>query len=283
MIPWKSWSKLRLAALAPFVMLALVWGQDLDAYFEMAYQGQRARVAEALPELYRQHPNDGSVLFLEGLITEDGDAAVELFKRVVSLFPTSPHAPDALLKVGEYYYSRGLYVQASRYLKRIPVHYPRSNLVYQGIRLYLNALLVSGARDTALFYAQVFSRKYPEVEFDLEAGRAAGLPPAEAAAPPAVTTAPAPAESVVAPITQTQGGKGVRLQVGAFSVRKNAQRQQALLESLNYKVTIERRLHDDRALHLVMVEGFRSREDARLAGELLKDNYGIDFLVVSED
>ncbi|MEE9161465.1 MAG: SPOR domain-containing protein [Candidatus Neomarinimicrobiota bacterium] len=283
MIPWKTWSKLRLAALFPFLMLALAWGQDLDAYFELAYQGQRARVAEALPELYQQHPNDGSVLFLEGLITEDGDAAVDLFKRVTSLYPTGPHAPDALLKVGEYYYSRGLYVQAAQYLKRIPVHYPRSDLVYQGIRLYLNALLVSGARDTARFYAQVFSRKYPEVEFDLEAGRAAGLPPEKAAAPGTVVMAPAPAEPAAKPAAPAQRVKGIRLQVGAFSVRENAERQQALLESLNYKVAIERRVQNERALHLVMVEGFRSRDDARLAGELLKDNYGIDFLVVSED
>ena len=287
MIPWKHWSKPGLSATFPLWMLALVWGQDLDRYFELAYQGQREEVAAALPELYRQHPNDGSVLYLEGLITQEGDVAVELFKRVASLYPTSPRAPNALLKVGEYLYSRGLYMQAAKYLGRIPMHYPRSDLVYEGVRLYLNALLVSGSRDTALFYAQVFARKFPELDFDLESGRATapGKGALKYRAEPAVKQVPPAAES--RPPTQTAAQatprKGPRLQVGAFSVRTNAERQQALLESLNYRVKLVSRQQGGRTLHLVMVEGFKSREDAEMAGELLKDNYGIDYLVVSQD
>ena len=289
MIPWNTWSKSGVATLICLSLPSLAGGQDLEEYFNLAYQGQRGEVAAALPDLYRQHPNNGSVLFLEALITEDGEVAVEMYKRVASLYPTSPHAADALLKVGEYLYSRGLYGQASQYLKRIPVHYPRSELVYPGIRLYLNALLVSGARDSALFYAQVFSPKFPKVEFDLEAGKTAGLPSQGAetgGGPPAAGTPAKVAEQPTrneASTRTAQPVKRFRLQVGAFSILKNAERQQELLESLNYRVSILTRDQRGRSLHLVMVEGFASRDDARLAGKLLKDNYGIDYLVLSNE
>lgn len=282
MILWRNWSNPRYPVFLALLIFTPAWGQDLDYYFDLAYQGKVEEVAEALPQLYRQHPNDGSVLYLEGLITRDGDAAVEIFKRVAHLYPSSPYADDALLKIGEYLYARGLYVQAAQYLKRIPVYYPRSDLVYPGIRLFLNALLVSGDRDTALFYVQVFSRKYPEIEFDLETGKASGGPEDT---PP--ITSRSSAQDDRSPGEPAQIGRtsttrlGFRLQVGAFSVRENAERQKALLESLNYRVDIVPTRSGDRILYLVIVAGFSSREDAEMAGRLLKENYGIDYLVLS--
>ncbi|MFB0515993.1 MAG: SPOR domain-containing protein [Candidatus Neomarinimicrobiota bacterium] len=284
MIRWKNWSNPRLTVYVALLVCTPALGQDLDYYFDLAYQGKVEEVAEALPQLYRQHPNDGSILYLEGLITQDGDTAFEMFKRVAQLYPTSPYADDALLKIGEYLYARGLYTQAAHYLKRIPVHYPRSELVYPSIRLFLNALLVSGDRDTALFYAQVFSRKYPEIEFDLETGKASG-PPEDF---PAVTDrsptggdkAGEVSSGVSRPSTLPAYQTAFQLQAGAFSVKRNAERQKALLESLNYRVRIVLSRRDDSTLHLVMVEGFKSREEAELAGKLLKEKYGIDSLVL---
>ncbi len=288
MIPWRNWSNPSCPVFLALLIFVPMWGQDLDYYFNLAYQGKVEEVAEALPQLYRQHPNDGTVLYLEGLITRDGDNAIEMYKRVARLYPSSPYADDALLKIGEYLYARGLYVQATQYLKRIPVHYPRSDLVYPGIRLFLNAMLVSGNRDTALFYAQVFSRKYPEIEFDLETGKASGGPED----PSLINSkSPVPGSSVpgkpakTASTSPTDSGtlQRFKLQVGAFSVQENAERQKALLESLNYRVEIARTRSGDRILHFVMVTGFGSREDAEMAGQLLKENYGIDYLVLTDE
>jgi cell division septation protein DedD len=147
-------------------------------------------------------------------------------------------------------------------------------------------MLVSGNRDTALFYAQVFARKYPEIKFDLETGKASGGPD-DSSQITGKSTGPGtrvPGEPSRtdrnfsgSPATQS----GFRLQVGAFSVRENAERQKALLESLNYRVDIVPTRSGDRILYLVIVAGFSSREDAEMAGRLLKENYGIDYLVLS--
>ena len=288
MIPLRNWSNPRCPVFLALLIIVPIWGQDLDYYFNLAYQGKVEEVADALPQLYRQHPNDETVLYLEGLITRDGDDAVEMYKRVVRLYPSSPYAADALLKIGEYLYARGLYVQAAQYLKRIPVHHPRSDLVYPGIRLFLNAMLVSGNRDTALFYAQVFSRKYPEIKFDLETGRASDGPEDPSLI---ISKSTVPGPRAPGKPGKTSGTAAMdpgssprfKLQVGAFSVDGNAERQKALLESLNYRVEIVRTRSGGRILHLVMVTGFRSRGDAEMARKLLKENYGIDDSFVLPD
>ncbi|MFC1543573.1 SPOR domain-containing protein [Candidatus Neomarinimicrobiota bacterium] len=279
MILWTNWSNPRFLAFLGLLVLSPVWGQDLDHYFDLAYLGKVEEVAVALPQLYRQHPNDGAVLYLEGLITQDGDAAIEMFKRVESLYSSSPYADDALLKIGEYLYARGLYVQAAQYLRRIPVNYPRSELMYPGIRLFLNALLVSGDRDTALFYVKVFARKYPEIEFDLEAGKASSGPEVTTLVASTVSTpeGTTPAQTAgESPVSRSS----FRLQVGAFSILDNAERQKALMESLNYRAEIVASPSGNRTLYLVIVQEFSSREDAEVAGRFLKENYGMGYFVL---
>jgi tetratricopeptide (TPR) repeat protein len=228
------------------------------------------------------------VLFLEGLITADGEQALEMYQKVSRLYPTSPYADDALMKIGEYLYARGLYIQAAQYLQRIPIHYPRSDLLYPSIRLFLNAMTVSGNRDTALFYTQVFAKKYPQIEFDLEAGRAAGSKedttqlvserPAGLPIPDAEVKDDEPERAPT-----SSAGRAYRLQAGAFGRRDNAERRKAILQSLNYKVRITPTRSSSGRLYLVMVEGFSSRAEAERAGTRLSDNYGIENFVVQQN
>ena len=266
MIPWKNWPNLIKATLLCLLAANTVWGQSVPYYIDLAYQGRVEEVRAALPGLKEQQPNDGAILFLEGLVALDGGEAVEIFNKVVQLYPSNPYADDALLKIGEFLYSRGLYIQAAQQLKRIPVHYPRSDLVHSSIRLFLNALLVSGDRDTALFYADVFARKYPKIKFDLKAGKVVVVPETRNPNPPGGLTAP---EKV----------SRYTLQVGAYSSQENASRQRDLLQSLNYRVSIRRITTSSRVLFVVVVSGFTSREEARRVGEELKRDYGLDYLV----
>ena len=272
MILWKNWPS-GLLLLSFCLAAAEASGQTIAHYINLAYQGRVEEVQQALPALKKQHPNDGAVLFLEGLVMLDGDAAVGLFNKVVQLYPTNPYADDALLKIGEFLYSRGLYIQAAQQLKRIAVHYTRSDLVHSGIRLFLNALLVSGDRDTALFYAQVFARKYPEIKFDLQAGKVVVLPDDKAVRSTRGRASPAEGKS----------GPRFQLQVGVYSRRENALRQQDLLESLNYEVFIRRYTSKERTLYAVIVSGFATRAAAQRLGKMLERDYGLESLVQQVD
>lgn len=245
---------------------------EIEARIQLALEGELAQATAGWEQLQARYPNNGSLLYLEALVKSDGDEAVALYRRLIQLHPSSPYADDAMLKVGEYLYARGLYTQSARQLKQIPVHYPRSDLIYTSIRMFLNAMLVSGEKDTARFYAQVFSRKYPDIVFDLKTGRAVSIPPELQ-----MKSAPVPGSRGAAEARPAgRHPEAARLQLGAFADRANALRLIRQLESLNYQMRIDKR----RNMYVVTAVGFISERDARMAGQLLKDNYGIDFLVV---
>lgn len=268
-------------AALPLLVLALlvpVRSQDeVDAAIRLALDGNVAAAAKSLSAIQGKYPGNGSVLFLEALITQDGEAAVELYRRIAQSFPSDPYADDAILKIGEYLYARGLYIQAAQQLRRIPIHYPRSDLVYPSIRLFLNSMIVAGDRDTARFYAQVFSKKYPDITFDLAEGRATSVPNGKLK----MGSAPRPPRTngVSSPDSQPSAPEKARLQVGAFRIRENAVRLKAQLEALNYPVRIVSSESDGRNIYVVMVVGFTSVAEAKTAGELLKEHYGMDYLV----
>ena len=59
------------------------------------------------------------------------------------------------MKIGEYYYSKGLYVQAADWLRIMPVYYPRSEQSQNAVDLFLKSLIIAGKKDTAMFYLKI--------------------------------------------------------------------------------------------------------------------------------
>ena len=51
-------------------------------------------------------------------------SALKQYKYVLKNFPKSIYAPEAAMKIGEYFYARGLYTQCSSLLKNIPTNTP---------------------------------------------------------------------------------------------------------------------------------------------------------------
>lgn len=287
MIHWTTWA--RYPAILCFCGLVAMpaSGQDIDHYIDLAFQGHTDEARAAIPNLRAIQTDEGALAFLEGLVEINGEAAQKHFRRSIMVNPSGRYADDAHLKIGEYLYAVGFYKQAASQLKQVPIHHPRSPLVYQSIRLFLNALLVTDMADTALFYTKVFARKYPEMEFDLKKGRAPSTPDnavLTAGQSPKLTrdgelTLEArPAEKIQPGSTNVRGN--YQLQLGVFSVKANAQRQRELLESLNYKVNITQITSRGRILHRVRVGGFASEAAARTTGNWLKENYGMDYAII---
>ena len=64
--------------------------------------------------------------FLKGLIEFDGEKSKKYFENYYLNFPENKYADDSVVKVAEYYYSSGLYVQSSDWYKKIALDYPES-------------------------------------------------------------------------------------------------------------------------------------------------------------
>jgi len=100
--------------------------QDIVPYLKLIESGTKDSVLQVLPGLKKSYPNDPSVLFLEGVLTENGQEAVPVYNRIITDFPKSKYADASVYRLYSYYYSLGLYNTASTFLGKLKKSYPGS-------------------------------------------------------------------------------------------------------------------------------------------------------------
>ena len=105
---------------------ALAQEVDIVPYLKQIESGQRQYVLDKLKDLKNEYPNDPSVLFLEGVLTENGQNAVLIYKQVYSQYPKSKYADASLYRIYSYYYALGLYQSAQTFLDLLKKDYPAS-------------------------------------------------------------------------------------------------------------------------------------------------------------
>jgi len=103
--------------------------------------------------------NSDQLIFLNGLREIDGDKAKDHF---VHYFNSNDNLYDAeaAIKIGEYYYSKGSYLQASDWYKKIPLKYSDSKYLDTAISYYLNSLVIVGKKDSANYYTKIFNKQF---------------------------------------------------------------------------------------------------------------------------
>ena len=81
---------------------------DILKRLELIEKGHADVVKAELPTLMTNFQNYPGVLYLQAVLTTDGDEAVKIYQSIVDNFPKSEWADDALFKLYQYYYSIGL-------------------------------------------------------------------------------------------------------------------------------------------------------------------------------
>ncbi len=79
-----------------------------------------------LQEFKNSNPNDPSVIFLEGVLTQNADEAVIKYSTVYEKYPKSNYADASIFRLFSYYYSLGYYKKAETYLNKLKNEYPNS-------------------------------------------------------------------------------------------------------------------------------------------------------------
>lgn len=107
---------------------SFVSAQDVDivSYLKQIESGNKEEVEEKLPELKRNYPNSPSVMFLDGVLTENGQDAVAIYSKIISTYPYSKYADASLYRIYSYYYALGFYETAKTHLNRLKKDYPDS-------------------------------------------------------------------------------------------------------------------------------------------------------------
>ena len=222
-------------------------GPDIDHLINLINGGKAERVRADIPSLQSRYPNNPGVLYVQGLVTEEGTEAVRIYQSIVDNFPKSEWADDALFKVYQFYYSLGLYRTAELKLSQLRMEYPDSP--------YLSA---AGNQ---------------EIE---------GLPeekdvPVADATP--IDTSGTP--MTVAPARVAAQPEEYVLQVGAFTVRSNAERQKQFFEERGYPVEVVSKVKDTRSLFIVFVGRYGSYDEAKAKGADIRQDHSIESIVIA--
>ena len=107
---------------------SIVFSQDIDIvpYLQQIEAGNRKEVEEELPSLISKNPESPSVMFLEGVLTKDGNKVLDIYSKILDKFPKSKYADAALYRIFSYYYAGGEYYNAKKCLEELKSNYPAS-------------------------------------------------------------------------------------------------------------------------------------------------------------
>lgn len=109
-------------------LFAVTYAQELDItpHLKKIEAGGKAEAASKLNSLKTQYPNSSALLYLEGLLTEDGDKAFQIYKSLLDKYPNSKYADDAIYRIYNYFYAIDNYDNANHYLNRLKTEYSES-------------------------------------------------------------------------------------------------------------------------------------------------------------
>ena len=233
-------------------------------YLSLLHEGQVDGVRENLPELISKYPNNPDVLYLKALLTKEGLSAVEQYQSILEHFPESRFAPDAAMKIGEYFYARGLYTQAAALLRTLPVKYPRYIQIQRATDLMVNSYLAIGETDSARYYALVLKSMYPGVDVEQY-----GL-----------SEFKQPASQVFDLKIKVPELRPYVIQIGAFGNQSNANRLKLQVSQIGYEVIINPLESNGKKFHAVRIVRFKSKREAERIGNEIKKKLGTDFRIL---
>jgi hypothetical protein len=82
------------------ISFGFTYAQDVDivSYLKQIESGNLEKAKSELPGLKKNYPNSPSVMFLEGVLTENGQEAIIIYNNIIKTYPHSKYA-DALYTV----------------------------------------------------------------------------------------------------------------------------------------------------------------------------------------
>tara|TARA_B110000014_G_C20114134_1_gene587844 strand:+ start:1729 stop:2601 length:873 start_codon:yes stop_codon:yes gene_type:complete len=276
-----------------FISTILLYSQDVDKYLGLINEGRIDDVISVLPELEALYKNDPSILFLKALVSEDGEKALLIYRDILKNYPDHKFADDVAMKIGEYLFSRGLYTQASKQFRLVPLVYSTTDHVQRATDLMVNSYLAIGYRDSAAFYIRQIRLLHPSLEFDKYGLATLIDPPKEAklvkldqskVSAKLKNRKPVWTGPKVNPKIPKPGpskSKDYVAQVGAFSKYKNALRIKNLLVQGGFNAEIVEVPSAGRRLHAVRIVRFHSFEEAEKEGERVKMKFGLEYRVLN--
>ena len=285
----------------------------VDEYINQVMSGKTSEALEQLPTYLSEYPNDPAVLYLNALLEIDGELAKEKFAQIYNKHQSSEYADKSVIKVSEYYYTAGLYLQSADWLKKIPKYYSRSEYLDKSIKLFINSLVVGGDIDSAAYYVKVFNKQFPninleeivlEVKDDYESGKQLNKKPELIELSSSSNNVKLNETSKTKSNTKSNNKNIIvkiqdlldrvkeditdtineyTLQVGAFGKKSNAEYQKEMLTSSGYDARIENVNSSGVLLYIVRVGYFESHADAKKYKEDMYSRLAVNSIIIKNE
>tara|TARA_B100001287_G_scaffold273822_1_gene277995 strand:+ start:138 stop:917 length:780 start_codon:yes stop_codon:yes gene_type:complete len=237
--------------------------EELRSYILKVENGDMNLPYEAIYDYEKIVPNNPIYLYLRGLIEFDGEKSMSFYKRLYTADPNHEYADDAAMKIGEYYYSKGLYIQASDWLKKMPVYYPRSSNCELAVDLFLKSLIISGKKDTAKFYLKIIKSQIPNININDDYND---------------LLAEVKSTKIPAEIPQSLG-QSYYLQIGVYNDYSNARKVRDILNLKGFDARIEHTKVNKKRLYTVLEGIYPSSDQARKASNKIKNKMSYNSIV----
>jgi hypothetical protein len=200
---------------------------------------------EVLNLLKVSSPNDPSVIFLDAVLTEDGETAIEKYEIVYTNFPKSKFADASLYRIFSYYYALGIYKKAEGLKQKLIMEYPNSP--------YIKAVNRK-IPDDEIYNTEISNHQFESK--DIPSKESEGL---------------------------EETSKFLTVQAGAFLNIDNAMKLKDNLENAGYNVEIKPKEVGGSTLNVVTAEKFPNRKSAEDFLLFLKNKFNLNGRIISNN
>ena len=250
-------SKFRFLLFLVLLLLFIVPGSQLRAQTNTEVQQAIARldsgdvsaVRQQLPTLITKYQNDAGVVYLQGRLATNGNEAKQYYQSIVSNFPKSEWADEALYHLYQYHYAMGLYKTANAELQQLAKDYPNSP--------YVKSIPLAGVPKVDKPLTNT-TPKIPQSTVDTS------------------HTKHSSQSKPTLPVSQEK----YTLQVGAFSTSANAENLKSSFEQKGYRVEIANKVQNGKSLYKVWVGSYKTREEAEKAAKDMKSKFRLSSMVI---
>jgi len=110
------------------VVTSPLFSQEVDivSALKQIENGNIKSAETILHDLKIKNASDPSVIFLDAVLTKDGEEALKKYSAVLEKYPVSKYADAVIYRIFSYYYSLGYYKKAETYLNRLKKDFPES-------------------------------------------------------------------------------------------------------------------------------------------------------------
>jgi tetratricopeptide (TPR) repeat protein len=107
---------------------------DISEQLKQIKNGEIEKAEKTLKDFKAKDADNPSVIFLDALLTKDGNLALSRYNTIINKYPNSTYADASVYCVFSYNYAVGNYKKAEDYLNKLKTEYPNSKYIQNADR-----------------------------------------------------------------------------------------------------------------------------------------------------